>query len=125
MNWSSPFDHRPHPELGALLREALTPGDEQAFVHRILARAATQGGSGYYGAPWWQLLGAWARPGVAAALVLLAGATIWFTRASKRQADTTLEDVLLSTAGTVAPPFFTARTSPPTFDVVLASSLEP
>ena len=85
MNWSSPFDHRPHPELGA-----------------------------------------WARPGVAAALVLLAGATIWLTNASSRnEADTTLEEVLLATAEAVAPPFFTATMAPPTFDVVLASSFEP
>jgi hypothetical protein len=125
MNWSSPFDHRPHPELGALLREALTPGEEQAFVDRVLARAATEGGSGYYGAPWWQVLGTWARPGVAAAVVLLAAATFWFRNASTREADTTLEDVLLATAETVAPPFLTAATSPPTFDVVLASTLEP
>lgn|SRR5574341_486663 len=125
MNWSSPFDHRPHPELGGLLREALEPGDQQVFVDRVLA-AAAGAGSGDYGAPWWQVLGHWARPGVAAAMVLLAGATIWFTNASSRsEADTTLEDVLLATAETVAPPFLTAATSPPTFDVVLASSLEP
>lgn len=126
MNWSSPFDHRPHPELGALLRDALTPGDEQAFVDRVLAAAAARAGSGYYGAPWWQVLGAWARPGVAAALALLLGATIWFANASSRnEADTTLEEVLLATAEAVAPPFLTATTAPPSFDVVLASSLEP
>jgi len=126
MNWSSPFDHRPHPELGALLRDALTPGDEPAFVDRVLAAAAARAGDGYYGAPWWQVLGAWARPGVAAALALLAGATIWFANASSRnEADTTLEEVLLATAEAVAPPFFTATMAPPTFDVVLASSFEP
>jgi hypothetical protein len=124
MNWSSPFDHRPHPELGGLLRDALTPDDEQAFVDRV--RAATAQERSAYGAPWWQVLGAWARPGVAAALALLAGATIWFTKASSRnEADTTLEEVLLATAEPVAPPFFTATMTPPTFDVVLASSFEP
>lgn len=125
MNWSSPFDHRPHPELGNLLREALDAGDEPAFVDRVLA-AAAGGGSGYYGAPWWQVLGAWARPGVAAALALLAGATIWLARASSRnESDATLEEVLLASGEAVAPPFLTATTAPPSFDVVLASTLEP
>jgi hypothetical protein len=122
MNWSSPFDHRPHPELGGLLREALTAGNEQGFVDRV--RAAAQERSAY-GAPWWQVLGTWARPGVAAALALLAGATFWLANASSRnEADTTLEEVLLATADTVAPPFLTTIT-PPTFDVVLAASFEP
>lgn len=124
MNWSSPFDHRPHPELGARLREALAAGDQHAFVERVLAAAAGRGG--HFGEPWWQVLGAWARPGVAAALALLAGATIWLTRASSRsEADATLEEVLLATAGTVAPPFLSATTAPPSIDVVLVSSLEP
>jgi hypothetical protein len=123
MNWSSPFDHRPHPELGALLREALAADGEPAFAARVLAAAQQRSA---HGAPWWQVLGAWARPGVAAALVLLAGATIWLTNASSRnEADTTLEEVLLATAEAVAPPFFTATMAPPTFDVVLASSFEP
>jgi len=123
MNWSSPFEHRPHPELGALLREALTADGEQVFVARVLAAAQQRSA---YGAPWWQVLGAWARPGVAAAMVLLAGATLWFSNASSRsEADTTLEDVLLATAEAAAPPFLSATTAPPTFDVVLASSFEP
>jgi len=125
MNWSSPFDHRPHPELGALLREALTPDGEPAFVDRVLV-AAAGAESQYYGAPWWQVLGAWARPGVAAALILLAGATIWVARASSRnEADTSLEEVLLATAEPMASPFLTAATAPPSFDVVLGSSLQP
>ena len=92
-------------------------------MDRVLAAAQERSA---YGAPWWQVLGAWARPGVAAALALLAGATIWFANASSRnEADTTLEEVLLATAETVAPPCLTSATAPPSFDVVLASSLEP
>ena len=34
-----PFDHRPDAVLGAALRQALDPGDEAAFVARVLARA--------------------------------------------------------------------------------------
>jgi hypothetical protein len=123
MNWSSPFDHRPHPELGALLREALTADDEQAFAARVLAAAQQRSA---YDPPWWQVLGAWARPGVAAALALLAGATIWYANASSRnEADTTLEDVLLAAAEPATPPFLSATIAPPTFDVVLAASFEP
>jgi hypothetical protein len=65
MNSQSPFDHRRDAELGAMLLEVLTPGDDVVFVQRVLARA---GGS----SPWWEVLNAWARPALAAALVLVA-----------------------------------------------------
>lgn len=124
MNPSSPFDHRPDPELGALLREALASGGEGGFVDGVLAAAARTG----YGSPgaWWQVLGTWARHGLAAALVALAGATIWWVNASPgNEADASWEEVFLASAEAVAPPFLTATTAPPSFDQVLASSLEP
>ncbi len=123
MTLPSPFDHRPDPELGAVLRDALASGGEPAFVGRVLAAVArTEGGSSTL---WWRVLGTWARHGVAAALVLLAGATIWWASASSRnEAEASLEELFLASAG-AAPPFLTATTAPPSFDQVLASSLEP
>jgi len=123
MSGPSPFDHRPDPELGALLRQALDQGGEDAFLDRVMAAA----GGVEAGVPAaWQVLGLWARHGVAAALVGLAAATIWWASASNRnEAEPSLEEVFLASAETVAPPFLTATTAPASFDQVLASSLEP
>jgi hypothetical protein len=65
MSSHSPFDHLPDPEIGEALREILTPGDNPAFAGRVMARIGS--------APtWWEVLDAWSRPGLAAALVLMA-----------------------------------------------------
>lgn len=123
MSGPTPFDHRPDPELGALLREALDQGGDRAFPDRVLAAA----GRVEAGTPAaWQVLGAWARHGVAAALVGLAAATIWWANASTRnEAETSLEEVFLASAEALAPPFLTATTAPASADQALASSLEP
>lgn len=65
MDGHSPFDHRPDPEVGAALRELLTAPDDDAFVRRVLARVGAV-------PAWWEVLDTWARPGIAAALVLVA-----------------------------------------------------
>jgi hypothetical protein len=65
-----PFDHRPDRALGEALRHALDAEDDGvAFVARVMARAdRMRVGS------WDAVLARWARPGVAAAvLVALAG----------------------------------------------------
>jgi len=76
MNENSPFDHQPDAELGALLRETLTAPDHAGFVRRVIAQlpAALARPSG------WEILGTWARPGLAAAAVLLFLAGGWFGR---------------------------------------------
>jgi hypothetical protein len=75
MKQPSAFDHRPDPELGDRLREALTPGGEPEFVRRVLARLpARMQETG------WDILGAWARPGLVAAAVLLFLAGGWLGR---------------------------------------------
>lgn len=127
MNDSSPFDHRHDRELGALLREVLTPGRESAFVGRVMTLVDEREMAAAAELPWWQVLRGWARPGLAAALALAAGATIWAAAAAKRaaQPDATLETVFLARAQTVAPAFLAATTAPPSFDRALASSLEP
>jgi hypothetical protein len=65
MTVHSPFDHAPDPALGEALREVLGVDDNAAFVRAVLERTHTP-------QPWWEILGDWARPGVAAALLAVA-----------------------------------------------------
>jgi hypothetical protein len=65
MTVHSPFDHVPDPALGDALREVLGVTDDPAFVRAVLERTRAP-------QPWWEVLGDWARPGVAAALLLVA-----------------------------------------------------
>jgi len=70
----SDFDHSPDPALGAALREVLGVADDPAFVRRVTAGLGTSD-------TWWQVLGTWARPGMVAALVLVAAGGFLFGRA--------------------------------------------
>jgi hypothetical protein len=65
----TPFDHAPDPELGALLREALTGPEPEAFLHRVRAAVTTRDDQ-------WDVLERWARPRVLAAAVA-AGLVLW------------------------------------------------
>jgi hypothetical protein len=70
MKDSQAFDHRPDPEVGAALRGALEPKDDQkAFVARVMAqyeRALERGTI-----PALDVLASWFRPGIAAAVAAL------------------------------------------------------
>ena len=74
----SPFDNEPDPELGRMLREALTGPEPEAFLRRLrVAAAAAERGDQ------WDVLAGWARPramavAVAAAFLLWLGT--WFAR---------------------------------------------
>jgi len=72
-----PFDHRPDTLLGEALRQALDPGDVTPFVARVLARAAE-----VRIASWDTVLARWARPGVAAAVLVALAAGYLVGRAS-------------------------------------------
>ena len=67
------FDHRPDPELGAALRAALEPHDDQsAFVARVMAQY--QDALDRSTIPALDVLAAWSRRGIAlAAAALIAG----------------------------------------------------
>ena len=112
----SGFDHRPDPELGAALRDALTLPDDAGFVRRVVAAAGA--------APaWWDVLGAWVRPGLAAALVLSAAAGFWLGRSVGRAESATVVDdpiPAMADSGHVAALFAAAR--PPDVDLVLAAT---
>ena len=74
----SPFDNESDPELGRMLREALTGPEPEAFLRRLRAAALTAERGDQ-----WDVLAGWARPramavAVAAAFFLWLGT--WFTR---------------------------------------------
>jgi hypothetical protein len=59
----NPFEGERDPALGALLAEALGPADTASFTSRVLAGLGSRGSS-------WDVLASWARPGIAAGLLL-------------------------------------------------------
>lgn len=76
MSDNSPFDHHPDPELGEWLRGALSVPDNPAFVARVMAQVPAR----MVRETWWDILGEWARPGLAAAAVLVMLAGFWLGR---------------------------------------------
>lgn len=60
---SNPFEGERDPELGALLAEAMAPADTASFTSRVLAGLGARHSS-------WDVLASWARPGIAAGLLL-------------------------------------------------------
>ncbi|MEO8138755.1 MAG: hypothetical protein ABI742_03860 [Gemmatimonadota bacterium] len=79
MTTNDPFDSRPDPVLGARLRECLDAGDHAAFVARVRARLPRTGSQ-------WETLATWARPGIAAALILAASLGYWVVLQETRTA---------------------------------------
>jgi hypothetical protein len=110
----SEFDHAPDPALGAALREVLDVSDDPAFVHRVTARLGTSD-------TWWQVLGTWARPGMVAALLLVAAGGFLFGRAFVPVAASGVLDVP-TLAVEVSSLFGEDRA--PTLDQVLAEGLQ-
>lgn len=123
----SPFDHRPDRELGKALRVVLSGQNEAAFVRRVMARVAELQDGGPIGLGWWEVLGEWARPGLAAAaLGLIAGAMIWIASlGAGDQTVTVLGDPLQSVGDTGMPAALLATAQPPNLDNILGMGLEP
>jgi hypothetical protein len=124
---TSPFDHRPDAELGSALRQALDSGDDAAFVREVLVafdglQAVAVPGQ------WWAVLTAWARPGLVAAMLLIAAAAftlgVQIGRSSVQPMATTLvTDPLNPDSGQVAVPAIMAGSEAPNVDYVLAVAL--
>ncbi len=115
----SPFDHRPWRNLGRVLREVLEAGDNRAFVARVMAEIRALDVRPFR-SDWWEVLGAWARPGLAAAAALVAltiGLTI-SSRTSGAVAETTADDALqASTEASV----LTLAANPPDVGFILGT----
>jgi hypothetical protein len=68
-----PFRLERDPALGRELRALLDGGDPDAFAARVAGRLPMRDGL-------WQVLAGWARPGIAAALLLATALGYWMTR---------------------------------------------
>ncbi len=116
---NSPFDHRPLRDVGTALRELLEADDDRAFVARVMAEVRALDMRRLRG-EWWEVLGAWARPGLmaAAALVALAvGLTLAAAPAGPvRQA--TADDALQAATEVSV---LTVAADPPDVAVILAA----
>jgi hypothetical protein len=78
MTSSDPFDSRPDPVLGSVLRRHLDGhGDHAAFADRVLAHLAERG-------TLWEVLARWTRPGIAAAVLAAALAGYWLVLQESR-----------------------------------------
>ena len=117
MKPTSPFDHEPDRELGRALRSLLSGpgGDDAAFAQRVLAVAPWP----QLGANWWDVLGSWSRPGLAAAVLLAALAGFWLGRTSGVSPQLGMEEALLPR---VTSAVLDTMNTPPDMDVVLAAS---
>ena len=121
MKDSQPFDHRPDPELGAALRAALEPKDDQkAFVARIMAqyeRALDRATI-----PTLDVLASWFRPGVAAAVAaLIAGFLIG--RTALAPAPASIDAAMAPFEGSGLAALVTAQ-DPPDASVVFTSLVD-
>ncbi len=116
----SPFDHRQDRELGETLRAVLSAEDDTRFVEWVLARAGELQHN-VHGVEWWEVLSAWARPGLAAAVGLIAGITIWLSAMSgSTESMVALGDPLLPAGESGLPSALFAASEPPDLNEVLA-----
>ncbi len=124
MSHPSPFDHRPDAELGRALRALLTADGEDRFVRTVVAAADSVYGEA---APvqTFSVLIEWARPGLVAAMLLIAVAAfslgLWVGRTGA-VAEATLGDPLVPNTDQLSVPALMAGDEAPDWDVVLAAA---
>jgi len=123
MNDEKTFDHRPDPELGAALRRALDPprGDQAAFVARVMARYDQALATSTV--PTLEVLAAWARRGIAAALVAAVAGGFLLGRALQTPEPETFDAAMAPTSGPGVAALV-AATDPPDASIVFASLVE-
>jgi hypothetical protein len=115
----SPFDHRPWRDLGRVLREVLEVGDDRVFVARVMAEIRALDVRPFR-SDWWEVLGAWARPGLAAAAAVVA-LTIGLAISSRTTGaveGTTADDALQASTETSV---LTVAANPPDVGFILAT----
>lgn len=126
MSDTSPFDHQPDAELGRHLRDALAGADEAAFVRQVMRSAEHVYGDVLPG-QWWGVLTAWARPGLVAAMLVVAAMAFWaglaVGRSESAAAIATLSDPLNGEDGQFAVPALLAERQAPRVDLVLGVAM--
>ena len=128
MSDTSPFDHRPDPELGRALEEALSAPDDERFARQVMAAADSVLGADA-SESWWQELTAWARPGLVAAMLLIAAGAFWMGSQMAQRGNGNGTNALgdpLSAADNeqLGVPMLLAGSEAPSVDAVLAVALE-
>jgi hypothetical protein len=122
----SPFDHRQDEELGSVLRDALSAGDDGAFVRHVLDAAEPVFGERITPG-WWFALAEWARPQVVAAMLVAAAVGFWFgMRAGAASAGETqsLLDPLTAGAEQLVVPVMLAGSEPPGVGEVMGAVMD-
>ena len=121
MKDTQPFDHRPDPELGAALRAALEPKDDQnAFVARVMA--LYEGALDRSTVPTLDVLASWFRPGIAAAVAALIIGFL-FGRTVLTPAPASIDAAMAPLEGQGLAALVTAQ-DPPDASVVFASLVD-
>ncbi len=122
----SPFDHERDVQLGNVLRDALAADDDETFANSVVARLKEVEGVRPGSGEGWDVLYAWARPGVAAATLGLAAAlSVWMGgNGTFRQSDVVLDNPLQPANEAFVTSALLTTTQPPTVDVVLGMALE-
>lgn len=108
----NPFGSDRDQELGDVLRRHLEPGDHSGFVRRVMLGLHATDNS-------WDVLGRWARPGLAAAMAFILGAATWFALETRTEPASLIEAVVPGDAPT---PLFSATR--PDNELVLEVVLE-
>jgi hypothetical protein len=120
----SPFSHRPDLKLGRAIGQVLTGKNRRAFVDRVMAEARLQIERQTESSSW-DVLGAWARPGLVAALLLIVAVLFGARETAPSTDEVTLDDAFSQTAEGREETSLLLSPSPPDADVVLAVVYEP
>lgn len=123
MTESPSFDHRPDPELGAALRAALEPADDQSvFLARVMAQydnALDRSSVAMF-----DVLASWFRPGMVAAAAALVLGILFGRTTLDRMSPESIDAALAPAEGPGLAALVTAE-DPPDPSVVFASLVEP
>jgi len=123
MTESPSFDHRPDPELGAALRAALEPADDQSvFLARVMAQydhALDRSSVAMF-----DVLASWFRPGIVAAAAALVLGILFGRTILDRTRPESIDAALAPVEGPGLAALVTAE-DPPDPSVVFTSLVEP
>ena len=123
MTESPSFDHRPDPELGAALRAALEPADDQSvFLARVMAQydnALARSSVATF-----DVLASWFRPGIVAAAAVLVLGILFGRTILDRTRPESIDAALAPVEGPGLAALVTAE-DPPDPSVVFTSLVEP